>query len=65
MADQKTAAPDKPFFLYFSTGSGHAPHHVHKEWIDKYKGKFDKGWDWYREEKLARRKQLGVPFRRF
>jgi arylsulfatase len=60
IADQKSAAPDKPFFLYFSTGSGHVPHHVHKEWIDKYKGKFDKGWDWYREETLARQKQLGV-----
>lgn len=60
IADQKSAAPDKPFFLYFSTGSGHAPHHVHKEWIDKYKGKFDKGWDWYREEVLARQKRLGV-----
>jgi arylsulfatase len=60
IADQKSAAPDKPFFLYFSTGSGHAPHHVHKEWIEKYKGKFDKGWDWYREETLARQKQLGV-----
>ncbi|MDR1456150.1 MAG: sulfatase-like hydrolase/transferase [Tannerella sp.] len=60
IADQKSAAPGKPFFLYFSTGSGHAPHHVAKEWIDKYKGKFAKGWDWYREETLARQKQLGV-----
>jgi arylsulfatase len=60
IADQKSAAPDKPFFLYFATGAGHAPHHVAKEWIDKYKGKFDKGWDWYREEVLARQKKLGV-----
>ena len=60
LADQHTAAPEKPFFLYFSTGSGHAPHHVAKEWIDKYRGKFDRGWDWYREETLARQKRLGV-----
>ncbi|MDR2680129.1 MAG: arylsulfatase [Tannerella sp.] len=60
IADQKSAAPDKPFFLYFATGAGHAPHHVAREWIDRYKGKFDRGWDWYREEVLARQKQLGV-----
>ncbi|MDR2763979.1 MAG: sulfatase-like hydrolase/transferase [Tannerella sp.] len=60
IADQKSAAPDKPFFLYFATGAGHAPHHVAPEWADRYKGKFDKGWDWYREEVLARQKQLGV-----
>jgi arylsulfatase len=60
IADQHTAAPEKPFFLYFATGAGHAPHQVAKEWIDKYRGKFDKGWDWYREEALARQKRLGV-----
>jgi arylsulfatase len=60
ISDQKSAAPDKPFFLYFATGAGHAPHHVSNEWIDKYKGKFDRGWDWYREEVLARQKRLGV-----
>ena len=50
----------KPFFLYFSTGCSHAPHHVTKEWADKYKGKFDQGWDKLREETFARQKELGV-----
>jgi len=58
--DQKAQAPDKPFFLYFSTGATHAPHQVPKEWSDKYKGKFDQGWDKLREETFARQKQLGV-----
>src|SRR5437667_2646751 len=58
--DQKAQAPDKPFFLYFSTGATHAPHQVHKEWSNKYKGKFDQGWDKLREETFARQKQLGV-----
>ena len=58
--DQKAQAPDKPFFLYFSTGATHAPHQVLKEWSDKYKGKFDQGWDKLREETFARQKQLGV-----
>ena len=58
--DQKAQAPDKPFFLYFSTGATHAPHQVPEEWIDKYKGKFDQGWDKLREETFARQKQLGV-----
>jgi arylsulfatase len=57
---QKALAPDKPFFLYFAPGATHAPHHVPKEWIDKYKGKFDQGWDKLREETLARQKALGV-----
>ena len=52
--------PDKPFFMYFAPGATHAPHHVPKEWADKYKGKFDGGWDKLREETLARQKQLGV-----
>ncbi|MBY0427292.1 MAG: arylsulfatase, partial [Cytophagales bacterium] len=60
VAEQKTVAPDKPFFIYYATGAGHAPHQVDKVWIDKYKGKFDKGWDWYREEVLARQIKLGV-----
>ena len=51
---------EKPWFLYYSTGCAHAPHHVAKEWADKYKGRFDQGWDSYREETLARQKQLGV-----
>ncbi len=50
----------KPFFAYFSTGCSHAPHHVAKEWADKYKGTFDQGWDKLREETFARQKELGV-----
>ena len=60
ISDQKAAAPNKPFFLYFAPGAAHAPHQVSKEWIDKYNGKFDKGWDWYRQEVLERQKKLGV-----
>ena len=57
---QKSIAPDKPFFIYFAPGATHAPHHVPKEWIAKYKGKFDQGWDKVREETFARQKKLGV-----
>jgi len=57
---QKALMPDKPFFVYFAPGAAHAPHQVTKEWIDKYKGKFDQGWDKLREEIFARQKQLGV-----
>ncbi|HEY0460818.1 MAG TPA: arylsulfatase [Pyrinomonadaceae bacterium] len=57
---QKAIAPDKPFFVYFAPGATHAPHHVPKDWIAKYKGKFDQGWDKVREETFARQKQLGV-----
>jgi arylsulfatase len=57
---QKALMPDKPFFLYFAPGACHAPHHVPKEWIDKYKGKFDQGWDKLREEIFARQKKLGI-----
>ena len=56
----KSLTPDKPFFIYFAPGATHAPHHVPKEWIAKYKGKFDQGWDRLREETLARQKKLGV-----
>jgi arylsulfatase len=56
----KSIAPDKPFFLYVATGATHAPHHAPKEWIDKFKGKFDMGWDAYREQTLERQKKLGV-----
>jgi len=52
--------PEKPFFLYYATGATHAPHHVPKEWIDKYKGKFSMGWDKLREETFARQKALGI-----
>jgi arylsulfatase A-like enzyme len=57
---QKALTPDKPFFIYFAPGATHAPHHVPKEWIARYKGKFDQGWDKLREETLARQKKLGV-----
>jgi arylsulfatase A-like enzyme len=57
---QKALMPDKPFFVYFAPGATHAPHHVRDEWSDKYKGKFDHGWDTVREETLERQKQLGV-----
>jgi arylsulfatase A-like enzyme len=60
IAQQKALMPDKPFFVYFAPGATHAPHHVPKEWADKYKGKFDKGWDALREETFARQKKLGI-----
>ena len=56
----KALAPDKPFFLYFAPGAVHAPHHVSKEWIAKYKGSFDAGWDKLREETVAKQIALGV-----
>src|SRR3954468_2938709 len=56
----KTIAPDKPFFLYVAPGATHSPHHAPADWIAKFKGKFDMGWDKYREETLARQKKLGV-----
>ena len=57
---QKSLMPDKPFFVYFAPGATHAPHHVPTEWSDRYKGRFDAGWDALREEILARQKELGV-----
>jgi arylsulfatase len=60
MKFQKALTPDKPFFIYFAPGATHAPHQVPKEWIAKYKGKFDQGWDKLREETLARQIKLGV-----
>ena len=60
IGQQKALIPDKPFFIYFAPGATHAPHHVPKEWADKYKGKFDAGWDKLREETFARQKKLGV-----
>ncbi|HEY5751504.1 MAG TPA: sulfatase-like hydrolase/transferase, partial [Chryseolinea sp.] len=60
MHEMKSIAPDKPFFLYVATGATHAPHQAPKVWIDKFKGKFDGGWDVYREETFARQKKLGV-----
>jgi arylsulfatase A-like enzyme/uncharacterized membrane protein len=52
--------PDKPWMMYYSTGATHAPHHVFTEWADKYKGKFDDGWDVYRQQTLERQKKLGI-----
>jgi arylsulfatase A-like enzyme len=60
IADAKQNAPNKPFFMYFCPGAGHAPHHAPKEWADKYKGKFDMGWDKYREMVFERQKKLGI-----
>jgi arylsulfatase len=60
MRFQQALTPDKPFFVYFAPGATHAPHHVPKEYIAKYKGKFDQGWDILRQETLARQIKLGV-----
>ena len=60
MRMQHALAPHKPWFLYYATGTAHAPHHAPKEWIAKYKGQFDKGWDQVRKETLARQIKLGV-----
>lgn len=57
---QNSIAPDKPFFLYFAPGAVHAPLHVSEDWIDRFAGDFDQGWDAVREETLARQKQLGI-----
>ena len=57
---QQSMTPDKPFFVYFSTGAVHAPHHVSKEWSDKYKGKFDQGWDEIRKATVTRMKSMGI-----
>jgi arylsulfatase A-like enzyme len=57
---QKALMPDKPFFVYFAPGATHAPHHVPKEWADRYAGEFDDGWDVQRERTFARQKELGV-----
>lgn len=57
---QHAIAPDKPFFVYYAPGTAHAPHHAPKEWIEKFRGKFDQGWDAARDETFARQKTLGV-----
>jgi arylsulfatase A-like enzyme len=57
---QQAMTPDKPFFVYYAPGATHAPHHVPKEWIEKYKGKFDGGWEQLRQETFARQKELGI-----
>src|SRR3954467_11359394 len=58
--DAKVLAPDKPFFLYYAPGACHAPHHAPKEWIDRFKGRFDMGYEAIREQTLARQKELGI-----
>jgi arylsulfatase len=57
---QKSVAPERPFFCYYAPGATHAPHHPRKEWVERYRGKFDLGWDAIREETFQRQKQLGV-----
>ncbi len=59
LREQKAYAPDKPFFMYWAPGASHGPHQVMKEWADKYKGKFDDGWDKYRERVFTRAKAKG------
>lgn len=58
--EQNALAPEKPFFIYFAPGTAHAPHHAPKQWIEKFKGQYDQGWDKVREETFARQKKLGV-----
>ena len=60
MNTQQSLTPDNPFYMYFAPGATHAPHHVPKSFIEKYKGKFDQGWDKLRQETLARQKKLGI-----
>ena len=60
ISDAKQVDPEKPFYLHFCPGATHAPHHVPKEWADRYKGVFDDGWDAYREKVFARQKELGI-----
>ena len=57
---QQAMTPEKPFMIYYATGATHAPHHAPKEWIEKYKGKFDQGWLKLRETTFARQKEMGV-----
>jgi arylsulfatase len=59
LREQQAFSPDKPFFMYWATGASHGPHHIMKEWADKYKGKFDDGWDKYRERVFKRQQALG------
>ena len=60
LRDHKAFQPERPFYLYWASGAIHGPHHVHKEWADKYKGKFDDGWDAYRERVFRRAKEKGL-----
>jgi arylsulfatase A-like enzyme len=58
--DAKAIAPDKPFFLYYAPGACHAPHHAPKDWIEKFRGRFDAGYEAIREQTLARQKDMGI-----
>ncbi|MEO6626727.1 MAG: arylsulfatase [Burkholderiaceae bacterium] len=60
LTDLRTIAPEKPFFMYYCLGAGHAPHHVEPEWIERYRGQFDKGWDQWREEVFERQLATGI-----
>jgi len=60
MRYNKSVAPNKPFFMYFAPGAMHAPHHVTKEWRERFKGKFDMGWDKAREQIIAQQKKMGI-----
>ncbi len=60
ITDLRAAEPDKPFFLYFCPGACHAPHHAPREWIEKYRGKFDQGWDAWRDEIFAKQQKMGL-----
>lgn len=60
LRDQQASAPGKPFYLYWATGAAHSPHQAPREWLEKYRGRFDQGWDRQRELTLARQKQLGL-----
>lgn len=60
LREHDAAAPDKPFFMYYAPGAAHTPHHAPKDWIERYRGKFDKGWDNLREKTFARQKKLGI-----
>ena len=59
MKRNQAFSPDKPFFMYWAPGAAHGPHHIFKEWADKYQGKFDDGWDKYRERVFQRQRELG------
>ena len=60
IADQQHATPGKPWFCYFAPGATHAPHQAPREWIDRFRGRFDRGWDAWRDEVVARQLELGV-----
>ncbi|MDQ3548244.1 MAG: arylsulfatase, partial [Chloroflexota bacterium] len=60
LTDLRSIAPDKPFFMYYCLGAGHSPHHVEPEWIERYRGRFDAGWDCWREAVFARQLEMGI-----